>query len=301
MKKVLVVGSLNMDLVVGVDRFPDEGETILGNNLMYHVGGKGANQASAAVLQNVPTAIWGCLGNDLFAQTISKSLENLGIVSYVDVVDTHTGLALIETDRTGLNRIVVVGGANKIMTPKTIKQKIQLLDEFDVIVLQNEIPVESIELLIVESRKRNKIVIYNPAPYIAISEDILTQVDYLIPNEHELSLLIQKPMDTEEEIKQGIQKLHHKGIDNVIVTLGSQGVLFSHQHEYTFLESVKVKVVDTTGAGDAFVGSFAAGLVLFDNDAYAALIYANKSAAISVTKKGAFGSAGSKKEIEILS
>ncbi len=293
--KVLVVGSINMDLVAKIDRFPNEGETLMGKTLTQLIGGKGANQSTAVAKQGVQTTLWGMVGNDEFGASIKKEVESLNISPSISVGKESTGVAIIETDSSGKNRIVVIPGANGEFTVDEAKKNIAILDEHDILVMQFEIPMDTVEFLAQEAKKRNKTVIVNPAPAMAMSDVLLESVDYLIPNEHELSVISNIETKTDEQILQAVDKLKDKVL-NMIVTLGSNGVYVSSKEYTGSLKAHDVKIVDTTGAGDSFIGclagALAKGLPLEE-----AVSYANKGAAISVTRMGAFNSSGSAEEI----
>lgn len=296
--KVLVAGSLNIDLIAQVERFPNEGETLLGTNLIQLIGGKGANQASALARQNISTTLWGIVGQDDFGDHIIKSCQKIHINTIVDKTNRSTGVAIIETDAKGKNRIIVIPGANAEFTIEKATQNLHLLDEHDIIVMQFEIPIETTEFLALEAKKRQKIVIVNPAPALPMNEKFLQNIDYIIPNEHELSIITAKKTDTLEQIEEAVLLLNEK-IKNIIVTLGEKGVYVSSPSFKGIIEGYAVQVQDTTGAGDAFIGAFSASIAKGLSIQEAA-IYANKSASISVTKQGAFNSAGSLEEISNL-
>lgn len=294
--KILVIGSLNTDLVAQVERLPNEGETLLGKELIQLIGGKGANQSSAAVKQGVDVTMWGIVGQDAFGNHIVNSIKALGIRSEITEGSKTTGTALIETNAQGKNRIVVIPGANSELTVEQVKSKLFLLDEHDIVVFQFEIPIPTIEYLAQEAKKRQKVVIINPAPAFAMSETLISNTDYLIPNEHELSLITKMPTSTEEEILNAVSTLT-KFVPHVITTLGEKGILYAHKDQRIWIRGCSVKTVDTTGAGDAFVGGFA-GALAQGLDVRQAIEYANKVAAISVTRLGAFASAGSAEEVQ---
>ena len=295
--KILVIGSLNIDLVAQVDRFPNEGETLFGKGLTQLIGGKGANQASSAVKQDVFVTMWGVVGNDAFGTHIIDNVKKLNINSQIQVGSQSTGTALIERDARGKNRIIVIPGANGEFTKDVAVQNLHLLDEHDIIVMQFEIPMPTIEFLAQEAKKRNKIVIINPAPAIAMSEELLHNVDYLVPNEHELSIITGKPTDSFDQIKSAVQTLMDKDIPYVLTTLGEKGIYLATKEEEHIIKAYPVKVIDTTGAGDAFIGGFAGALAKKMN-IIDAVNHANKVAGISVTRVGAFASAGSYDEVK---
>lgn len=290
--KVLVIGSLNLDLVVSLDRFPSEGETLFGNNIKQLVGGKGANQASSAALQNVSTTMWGLVGSDEFANFIVANINKLNINNKISYSDKSTGMALIETDKNGKNRIVVIAGANSDFSVAKAKENIDLLDSHDIIIMQFEIPLATVEFIAEEAKKRGKIIIVNPAPALSCSDNLLKNTTYLVPNEHELSIITNLPTSNQNEIETACKLLYSKGLENILVTLGENGVFCFNADSKKLINGVKVKALDTTGAGDAFIGGFAGALAKKMN-LDEAILHANKVAAISVTRIGAFASAGS--------
>jgi len=293
--KILVAGSLNIDLVIKVDRLPNEGETVLGQSLIQLIGGKGTNQASAIIRQDVETTLWGVLGNDDFGSYIINEIQKIGINTALSQGINKTGTAIIETNKNGKNRIIVIPGANEEFTISQAKKNISLLDEHDILVMQFEIPIKTIEFLAKEAKKRNKIVIINPAPALPISDTLLNNIDYIIPNEHELSIITNMPTQTEEQIIKAVSKIKNK-IPHIIVTLGEKGVYVSSKDFTGIINGYPMQVVDTTGAGDAFIGAFASAIIK-DLSIAESVHYANISAAISVTKVGAFAVAGTEQEI----
>lgn len=291
-KQALIAGSINVDLIVRIDRLPMEGETLIGHDFIHHPGGKGANQASALALQGVPTGMWGCVGQDAYGQMMLENLAQHQIQSFVHCTSSYTGLALIETDKHGKNRIVVVPGANSLFCVELIQSQIQIIDHFDVIVVQFEIPLPTVEYLAVKSKKLGKTVIVNPALAMHMSELLLSNTDYLIPNEHELALITGLPTRNLDQVKTATRSLHDRGVRTVIVTMCEQGSYFSSEKYCEIVPGLPVKALDTTGAGDAFVGGGFTGALLKNGDEIFALRHANTVAALSVMKIGAFGSAG---------
>ncbi|MGL5722499.1 MAG: ribokinase [Brevinema sp.] len=297
MKKVLVAGSINIDLTVSVLRFVLPGETIQGKDFNEIIGGKGANQASACALQNIDVTFWGKIGQDNYGDLGERALQSLGINTVLEKEPQTTGIAMIEVTSDGQNRIVVVPGANACFTVDTVRKFYNLLEEHDIVVLQNEIPPDTSAFIIMEAKKLGKTVIVNPAPAQPMSSELLQNIDYLIPNEHELSIVAQMPTQNDEEIKKAMIHLRDQGVGCVITSLGARGLCYLNSSEIHYLSSTKVNAIDTVGAGDSLIGAFAAylakGLSLED-----ALSYAGCAAALSVTRRGAFGSAGSEQEIE---
>ncbi|MGL5955667.1 MAG: PfkB family carbohydrate kinase [Brevinema sp.] len=289
--KVLVVGSLNMDLLVEMDRFPEEGETLFGTNIHHLVGGKGANQASAVALQGVEVTMLGLVGNNEFGTYIIDELKKLGIRSCVTQIDHPTGTAIIEKNAQGHNKIVVISGANSLLLPDRID--LELIDQHDVIVMQFEIPIETITFVAKEAKKRNKIVVVNPAPVCDIPEELLQNTDFIVPNEHELKLMTGMETSSESHIKNAVATLP-KHLQT-IVTLGHKGVYFSNQ----LIPAHNIKPMDTSGAGDAFIGGFV-GAMAKGFTTEEAIRHANKVAGIGVTRKGAFAIAGTFEEAQNL-
>lgn len=299
MKKVLVIGSINVDLVIKVDKFPLPGETLKGSSFIQHPGGKGANQASAAIKQNILTTLWGKIGLDSYGIEMSNYITNLGINPFLQTVDTSTGTAFIEISKEGQNRIIIIGGANDQFTTQDIDTNISLIDDHDIIVLQFEIPLDVCTKVINEAHKKNKIIICNPAPAFPIDSALFPKINYLIPNEHELSIISSLPTENNEQIEQAMLSLKEKGVGTVITTLGNKGFCYTNNNKIHYQLPHNVSVVDTTGAGDSFVGSFAAYLAK-EYSLEKALNHANTAASISVTRFGAFASAGSEEEVHHL-
>ncbi|MGL5721018.1 MAG: ribokinase [Brevinema sp.] len=300
MKKVLVAGSLNMDLTALVQRFPNSGETVQGFSFEEHIGGKGANQASACVLQNVHTTLWGMVGSDSYGNEITEKVKKLGINSQLTQTQSRTGLAIIEVADKGHNRIVIIPGANATFTVEEALSKQHLIEEHDIIVLQHEIPLDTVQFIASHARKMQKTVILNPAPAVELSDELLKNIDYIIPNEHELSTIAGMPATTDDEIKAAMLHLLTKGVGCVITSLGSRGLCYTENKQINFISAIQVQAVDSTGAGDALIGAFAAYLAK-GHSLQEALGYASYGASISVTRFGAFAAAGTEQEIRDIS
>lgn len=277
-KKIAVIGSINMDLVTATKKVPQVGETVLGESFQTTPGGKGANQAVAASRLGADVTLIGCLGNDTFGRELPDYLRNQGInTDYIKTVpDVSTGIASITLSE-GDNSIIVVQGANKFVTPEMVEEHESVIANSDILLLQLEIPLESVEKA-VEIAKRNQVnIVLNPAPVQPLSKDLLQKVDYLTPNEHEQDVLLSSNEWTDKERKELLEKC--------IVTKGSKGVTFFQNGERN-IESFRVNVVDTTGAGDTFNGALAFSLCSGAN-LEAACQFANAAGALSVTKLGA--------------
>lgn len=299
MKKILVIGSLNMDLVVKVAKLPKLGETILGETLYENPGGKGANQAVAAAKLGGNVSMIGKLGNDNYGEQLLQNLKNNNIrTEGIIRCDKITGTAVIEVDSAGNNNIVVIPGSNSELSKEDIDSKAELLDKTDIVILQQEIPIETVEYSLEQASKKGKITILNPAPAIKITEKILTFTDFLILNETELELVSGKESIPEAEYIQAIKELKNKGAKNIILTLGEKGGMYTDGEEVKDYKALKVKAVDSTAAGDSFIGAFA--LKLAENATVSdALNFAVGVSALTVTRSGAQQSLPTQEELKL--
>jgi ribokinase len=285
-----------MDLVVETERYPEAGETLIGGKFEQIPGGKGANQALAAAKLGDEVEFIGACGDDSFAPRLKSSLKNGGaeIDNIFEVKGQSTGVAVITVDPAGNNRIIVSPGANYELDAAKIEKIKDKIIEAEIILLQLEIPVKTIARIVEIASANNTKIILDPAPAQKLSDQILSKVDYLLPNEGELDLLL-----AEAEAESRIDKINillNKGVKNIIVTEGEKGVNFYNKEQQLHFESLKVKAVDTTAAGDVFAGSFAANLVK-TNNIKEAIGFAVKAAAYSVTKRGAQSSIPDEKEL----
>lgn len=296
LSKILVIGSMNMDLVVETDRYPKEGETLIGGKFEQIPGGKGANQALAAAKLGDDVEFIGACGNDSFAPKLKSSLKNGGVKidNIFEIDEVSTGVAVITVDRQGNNRIIVSPGANYEITIQKIEQIKEKIIEAEIVLLQLEIPVAAIEKIIEIAAKNKTEIILDPAPAQKLEDHLLAKIDYLLPNEGELDLLLDNSKTKTRSEK--IKILLNKGVKNIIVTEGEKGINFYGQNKELHLESLKVKAVDTTAAGDVFAGAFAARLKE-EGNLKKALKYAIEAAAYSVTKRGAQSSIPSKSDL----
>jgi ribokinase len=294
MVDILVVGSLNMDLVVRAPRFPSPGETLSGGDLTLIPGGKGANQAVAAARLGASVAMLGRVGQDVFGQSLVENLALNGVdVSRVARDPAATGTAIIVVDAQGQNSIVLSPGANGQLTPGDVTG----LPAGRILLLQFEIPTGTVSAAARQARERGLRVIVNPAPARALEPDFLKSVDILVPNESELSLLTGRPVIDEGSAEAAARELLAQGAGLVIVTRGEHGVLAVAPDVRLSLPAFKVKVVDTTAAGDAFIGGLALALAK-DKPLKEALVYAGACGALAVTKFGAQPSLPSREEVD---
>ena len=290
---IVVIGSINMDLVLRVPRMPLPGETLTGGAFRTIPGGKGANQAvacarlSGQVAGAQQVAMVGCVGDDAFGATLRAALVGDGIIdSHITTLPgVASGIASILVDDNGQNSIVIAGGANDLLSPAHIDAAQGLIEQADIVVLQLETPMATVVHAIKLARSMGKTVVLNPAPAASLPDGVLELVDYLIPNEIEAAMLagVSPEGADAKDLAAALQKL---GSDNVIITLGSKGVHAAlYGGDYTFPADV-VQAVDTPAAGDTFIGGFVAGLASGMDEAEA-IQQGQRAAAWSVTKPGA--------------
>lgn len=284
---VLVIGSNVMDLISYVDRLPHKGETVEAPSFEMGFGGKGANQAVAASRLGARVAMLTCVGNDNFGvETRANFVANHIDISGVLTGHQSNGVAPIFVESNGDNRILVVQGANTELTPEVLLDKIDLIKRAKVIVLQQEVPMPTNIKAIHLAKKYNIPIIYNPAPAHKLPLHVLPAVDYLIPNESELTAITKMPVSTVQETKAAARRLLSFGVANVIVTMGDRGALWiTAGQEATLVDGQDVNAIDTTGAGDAFVGAFAHYFARGES-LETAIIQANAYAALSVMTRG---------------
>ncbi|MCR6854367.1 ribokinase [Paenibacillus jamilae] len=282
MPNIAVVGSISMDLVAVSKKRPKAGETVIGEAFHTIPGGKGANQAVAAARLGANVAMVGAVGNDDYGTVVRKNLENERIfIDYVvPVTDGTTGIAhivLAEED----NSIVVVQGANALVNKSVVDRSKDLLVKADMVVLQLEIPLETVKYVLAICEEHNIPVMLNPAPAQVLSEYILEKATYITPNEHECRIVL-------DDFTSPIEDLLAKYPNKLLMTEGSNGVRFHNGTEIVHVPSIAVDVVDTTGAGDTFNGALAVALSEGET-LQKAIRFANIAGGLSVTKLGAQG------------
>jgi ribokinase len=296
---IAVVGSANVDLTTFHDAFPKRGETIFGKSFDLGFGGKGANQAVAARLCGTNVAMVAKVGNDLFGPATIKNFESFGIdASHVSMAEgVSSGVAPIFVDREGQNRIFVVKGANDLLAPEDVDAAEPLLRKANAIVLQFEIPLHTAYHTVQFARNKRIRCIVNPAPAQAVDFQQLRGVDYFIPNESEAETITGMPVHTAGDAKDCARYLLEQGVQRVIITRGDRGCLLSSDEGTELVPPFKVESVDTTGAGDAFIGSFAVFLAegLSEKEA---IRRASLYAALSTTKVGTQKSFWNRPEFE---
>ncbi len=284
---IAVIGSNMVDLITYIDRMPDPGETVEAPDFQLGCGGKGANQAIAAARNGSEVLMLTRVGNDAFAANTKANFAANGIdTTYVLDTDTTSGVAPIFVDKNSQNSILIIKGANAKLSPADIDQAKADLEKCSLIILQLEIPLESVYYAIELGNQLGIPVLLNPAPATpGLELDRITGCDYFMPNETELALITGMPVDTMEQVKEAAKTLSDAGITNVVVTLGARGVYYLTESGEGEIPPFKVEAVDTTGAGDAFIGAFA-NAIETGLDLEAALTRAAFYAADSVTKRG---------------
>lgn len=305
MGQILVVGSINMDIVLRLKRMPLVGETLLGESMTYSPGGKGANQACAVAKLGGNVKMLGCIGSDGFGVDLKQGLSDCGVdVSALKTKDgLPTGTAVISVDERGNNSIVVVAGANGAVDIEYMSAYDELIRECDYVLLQLEIPVETVRYVIKRAHGLGKKVILNPAPVpagFALDEELCSMIDYITPNETELMLLTGGGDATDAgymEYMQRAELLYRKGIPNVIVTMGDMGALLRNGDGTCMVPAYPAWAVDTTAAGDCFNGAFVVALSE-GKDEKEALDFANAAASIAVTRPGAQASIPTAEEVK---
>ncbi|MFB0944640.1 MAG: ribokinase [Spirosomataceae bacterium] len=296
--KITVIGSSNTDMVVKTERFPKPGETIIGEEFFMFPGGKGANQAVAAARLGGNVTLVAKVGNDVFGKQALEGFktENINTKYVFTDESAASGVALITVNAEGENEIVVASGANGQLNKKDITTAKKAITEAEVIVLQLEVPIETVAYAIKQSLKANKRVILNPAPAQALADELLNGLFLLTPNETEAEILTSIEVTNVATAKLAADELLKKGVQNVIITMGSKGAFFMNETETFLMEAERVKAVDSTAAGDVFNGALAVAIAK-NKPWKEAIAFANKAASISVTRMGAQASAPKSEEL----
>ena len=298
-KPIVVVGSINLDLVVGADRIPKVGETVTGRTFNIFFGGKGANQAVAAAKLGYPVAMIGCVGTDAFGEQLRQGLNEAGVdTSGVSSAEGPSGVALITTNSHGENNIVVVSGANEHLEPALLDSAAPMLERAGIILTQLEIPLDTVDYLAHLAERSDIPLILDPAPARDLPLSLLRRVSWITPNETEIQELLKRSIANETDYHAAAECLLSCGTKNVLMKMGSRGVFVAQQDgPKEIVPAFYVDAVDTTAAGDAFNGGFAVGLMKGMN-AIESAHFASAVAAISVTRPGAQPSMPTLQEVE---
>lgn len=297
-KKILVIGSSNTDMVIKTNHFPAPGETILGGRFLMNAGGKGANQAVAASRLGGVVTFIGKIGDDIFGKQAVQQLEDEGInVDFVAVdPENPSGVAMITVDRNGENSIVVAPGSNGTLSPADFDRAMAELDESEFVLMQLEIPIPTVEYIAQKAAQKLKKVVLNPAPAAGLSDELLRNLYLVTPNETEAELLTGIKVTDEQTALKAATVLHEKGVEIVIITMGAAGAFLLADGKSEIIKAPKVDPVDTTAAGDTFNGSLLVALSE-GRTIQESIAFANKAASISVTRIGAQSSVPFRKEI----
>jgi ribokinase len=288
MSKIIVIGSSNTDMVIVSERLPKPGETILGGQFLLNPGGKGANQAVAAAKLGGETHFVCKVGNDVFGEMARKQFIDIGIHSEFVQTDPNqpSGVALINVDAQGENCITVASGANGNLSQVDIDQASILFEIGDILLIQLEIPLESVWYAVEKAAQKGVNVILNPAPAAKIPDHIYPYLFAITPNETEIELLTGIAVTHLDDAKKAADQLLQKGAKNVIITLGAQGAFYKSANEELFVPTQAVKAVDTTAAGDCFNGALAVALS-HQKSWLDALAFSCRAATFSVMHAGA--------------
>ncbi len=305
MNKICVVGSLNIDMVLNMSRLPKLGETLMVETLEKVQGGKGGNQACGASRLGSQVTMVGAIGNDEYGQLLKEGLEKDGInTRYLKKVDGPSGMAIITVDIVGNNTIAVIPGANEQVTVEDIINVTSAIEKSDVIISQFETPVEATLQAFKIGKESGAITILNPAPYQEVPRELLQYTDMIIPNETEAFDLTGVQVVDEASAVKASENLLNQGVKYVIITMGKDGAILVNQEKSAFIKAFKVDAVDTTAAGDSFIGAISSKinhrmLEAFD-DMKAIVEYGNRVSSITVTKPGAQSSLPTLSEVEAI-
>ena len=299
--RILVLGSSNVDLILRIPRFHHPGETLTGENLVTAFGGKGANQAIAARRLGGEVVFLTKLGNDSFGESYREYLTQNGLPARFLLQDSKlpTGVALIELIPKGENRIIVSPGANGALSVKDLLKHQMLWNGVEVFVAQLETPLETVTKGLALAKGKGSLTLLNPAPAVPLPPKVLSLVDFLVPNEWEAQTLAGMKMKGKKDLPAMARRLLDKGPGNVVITLGAKGLYFQNRDEEIWMDAFRVKAVDSTAAGDAFMGALACGLAE-GKPIREVLLWANAAGALATTKLGAQLSLPRRKEVERL-
>lgn len=300
-KKIIVIGSCNTDMVIKSDRLPIPGETVIGGTFLMNAGGKGANQAVAAARQGGNVTFVSKTGNDVFGKQSVELYNSEGINTDYIFSDPKnpSGVALIMVDSHGENCIVVASGANGNLMPSDIEKTKNELEAADFVLMQLEIPIETVEYAAAVASKKGIPVILNPAPARTLSGKLLKRLYLVTPNETEAEILSGIKVFDWESAKQAANVISTKGVENVVITMGSMGAFIKEKNQYAIVEATKVDAVDTTAAGDCFSGTLVVGLSE-GKTILESVRTACKASAIAVTRMGAQASIPFRNELSLL-
>jgi ribokinase len=300
-KKIVVIGSCNTDMVIKADRLPIPGETVIGGTFLMNAGGKGANQAVAAARQGGKVVFVSKTGNDVFGKQSIELYKSEGINTDFIFSDPKlpSGVALIMVDGHGENCIAVASGANGSLVPADIEKAKAEVESADYVLMQLEIPIETVEYAAEMAASKGIPVILNPAPARTLSDRLLKSLFLVTPNETEAEILSGIKVFDWDSARQAANVISAKGVDNVVITMGALGAFIKEKDEYHIVEAFKVVAIDTTAAGDSFSGSLCVGLSE-GKSIHESVKSAAKVAALTVTRMGAQSSIPYRNELPLL-
>ena len=298
-KRIVVLGSSNTDMTIHVGRLPDPGETVIGDSFSMAPGGKGANQAVAAARAGGDVTFIARVGDDQFGEQaiMGFARDNINVDHVIKDADAPSGVALICVDEAGENSIAVASGANAKLSPADVEAAREVIKSADVLVMQLEIPLETIQAAIAIAAEHRVKIILNPAPAQLLSDDILRHISVLTPNESEAELLTGIAVTGESDARMAGCALVERGVETVLITLGAGGVFASNSSCGGLVAGFEVRAVDTTAAGDVFNGALAVAIAE-GASMREAIVFANAAGALSVTRMGAQPSAPKRNQID---
>lgn len=297
-KKITVIGSLNYDVILKIPRLPFKGETLTANGATFSAGGKGANQAVQAAKLKTPTYMVGCVGTDALADFLVNTAKEYGVnVDYIRKVPGSSGMGVINAVEDGSVYACIVRGANFEVTKEDVDNAMPILKESGVCILQNEIPVEIIAYAIDKAKEAGCTVVLNAAPAIELPEECLSKVDILVVNEVEAEFYCHEKIDSVEKAKTEIKKMAEKYNNNIIFTLGKDGAVAYENGTIEFIPAMKVDAIETTGAGDSYIGAVSHSIIE-GKSLIEACKFATKCSAITVCRMGAQPSMPTLEDVE---
>ena len=297
-KKITVIGSLNYDVILKIPRLPFKGETLTANGAAFSAGGKGANQAVQAAKLKTPTYMVGCVGTDASADFLVNTAKEYGVnVDYIRKVPGSSGMGVINAVEDGSVYACIVRGANFEVTKEDVDNAMPILKESGVCILQNEIPVEIIAYAIDKAKEAGCIVVLNAAPAIELPEECISKEDILVVNEVEAEFYCHEKIDSVEKAKTEIKKMAEKYNNNVIFTLGKDGAVAYENGTIEFIPAMKVDAIETTGAGDSYIGAVSHSIIE-GKSLIEACKFATKCSAITVCRMGAQPSMPTLEDVE---
>lgn len=288
LKKIIVIGSTNMDMVVKTSRIPVPGETVLGGSFLMNPGGKGANQAVAIARLGGDATFISRVGNDIFGKQSNQLFDEEGIDTswLLSDNDNPSGVALITVDQFGENSIVVASGANAYLSPSDVSNSLSKISNASIFLMQLEIPMETVKFAAEYASLNGIKVILNPAPANMLIPELFNLIDIITPNANEAEMLTGITVTDMVTARQAAESLYHQGVKNVVITLGKMGAVLLEEGKFYAIPAQKVEAVDTTAAGDVFNGALSVAIAE-GKDLVSAVNFACHAASITVTRMGA--------------